>query len=69
MASSALINYLQEECEARFADLSFLKKWYKVRTQPDLFGFRHRIPDGLIIPEVFSGDTEKPWFFVWMFSP
>ena len=32
VASSALINYLQEECEARFADLSFLKKWYKVRT-------------------------------------
>lgn len=30
VASSALINYLQEECEARFADLSFLKKWYKV---------------------------------------
>lgn len=30
VASSALINYLQEECEARFADLSFLKKWQKV---------------------------------------
>lgn len=29
VASSALINYLQEECEARFADLSFLKKWQK----------------------------------------
>jgi hypothetical protein len=41
VASSALINYLQEECEASFADLSFLKKWYKVRTQPELFFLSH----------------------------
>ncbi|CAK8996056.1 Tropomodulin-3 (Ubiquitous tropomodulin) (U-Tmod), partial [Durusdinium trenchii] len=30
VASSALTKYLQEDCEARFLDLSFLKRWQKV---------------------------------------